>query len=69
MPLGGLISDRLTRRYGPQFGRRIVPMVGLGLKVNGLAKVSAKPVKRNTAAHSSAEEVRLGRGVQARPRD
>jgi MFS family permease len=29
MPVGGLVSDRLTRRYGAQFGRRIVPMVGL----------------------------------------
>ncbi len=31
MPLGGLASDRLTRVYGPQFGRRIVPIVGLTL--------------------------------------
>jgi|SRR5579871_1249073 len=31
MPVGGLVSDRLTRRYGEQFGRRIVPMVGLTL--------------------------------------
>jgi MFS family permease len=29
MPLGGWISDGLTRRYGPKFGRRIVPLVGL----------------------------------------
>lgn len=31
MPLGGVISDRLTRTYGAQFGRRIVPMAGLAL--------------------------------------
>ncbi len=31
MPVGGLVSDRLTRRYGAQFGRRIVPMLGLTL--------------------------------------
>jgi ACS family glucarate transporter-like MFS transporter len=31
MPLGGLVSDRLTRIYGPQFGRRLVPIVGLTL--------------------------------------
>ena len=31
MPLGGLVSDRLTRLYGPQLGRRIVPMAGLTL--------------------------------------
>jgi len=29
MPLGGWISDGLTRSYGPKFGRRIVPLVGL----------------------------------------
>jgi MFS family permease len=31
MPLGGLVSDRLTRRYGPHVGRRMVPIVGLSL--------------------------------------
>ena len=31
MPLGGWISDRLTRAYGAKFGRRVVPIVGLGL--------------------------------------
>jgi MFS family permease len=31
MPLGGWISDRLTRSYGEKFGRRIVPMTGLTL--------------------------------------
>ncbi len=31
MPAGGLISDRITHRYGAQFGRRIVPMIGLTL--------------------------------------
>ncbi len=31
MPLGGLVSDRLARAYGPQFGRRWVPMAGLTL--------------------------------------
>jgi ACS family glucarate transporter-like MFS transporter len=31
MPLGGWISDRLTRSYGAKFGRRVVPMIGLGL--------------------------------------
>jgi ACS family glucarate transporter-like MFS transporter len=29
MPLGGWISDRLTRSYGAKFGRRIVPIAGL----------------------------------------
>jgi ACS family glucarate transporter-like MFS transporter len=33
MPLGGLVSDRLTRRYGAQLGRRVVPMLGLTLSV------------------------------------
>jgi MFS family permease len=31
MPLGGFISDRITRAYGMQLGRRIVPMAGLTL--------------------------------------
>jgi MFS family permease len=31
MPLGGLVSDRLTRRYGPHVGRRMVPIAGLSL--------------------------------------
>jgi MFS family permease len=31
MPLGGFISDRLTRRYGPHIGRRMVPIAGLSL--------------------------------------
>jgi MFS family permease len=31
MPLGGLLSDRLTRRYGAQVGRRMVPIAGLSL--------------------------------------
>ena len=29
MPVGGFVSDRLTRSYGAQFGRRMVPMAGL----------------------------------------
>lgn len=29
MPLGGLVSDRLARSYGPQFGRRWVPIASL----------------------------------------
>jgi ACS family glucarate transporter-like MFS transporter len=31
MPIGGWISDRLTRSSGARFGRRVVPMVGLSL--------------------------------------
>jgi MFS family permease len=31
MPLGGLVSDRLARAYGPQFGRRWVPIASLTL--------------------------------------
>jgi len=31
MPLGGFVSDRLTARYGPQLGRRLVPIAGLSL--------------------------------------
>jgi ACS family glucarate transporter-like MFS transporter len=31
MPLGGLMSDRLAKSYGPQFGRRWVPIAALGL--------------------------------------
>ena len=31
MPLGGWMSDRLTRSYGAKFGRRVVPIVGLSL--------------------------------------
>jgi ACS family glucarate transporter-like MFS transporter len=29
MPLGGWVSDRLTKSYGPRFGRRVVPITGL----------------------------------------
>jgi ACS family glucarate transporter-like MFS transporter len=29
MPIGGWVSDRLTRSYGARFGRRVVPMAGL----------------------------------------
>jgi ACS family glucarate transporter-like MFS transporter len=29
MPAGGFVSDALTQRFGAQFGRRIVPMLGL----------------------------------------
>ncbi len=29
VPLGGWMSDELTRRYGPKLGRRVVPLVGL----------------------------------------
>ena len=29
MPVGGFVSDRLTLRHGPQFGRRVVPITGL----------------------------------------
>jgi hypothetical protein len=31
LPLGGLISDRLTRRYGPHVGHRMVLIAGLSL--------------------------------------
>jgi len=31
MPLGGLVSDRLAKTYGPQFGRRWVPIASLVL--------------------------------------
>jgi ACS family glucarate transporter-like MFS transporter len=31
MPLGGWISDRLSGAYGPSVGRRMVPLVTLGL--------------------------------------
>jgi ACS family glucarate transporter-like MFS transporter len=31
MPLGGWLSDRLTRSYGARFGRRAVPLAGLSL--------------------------------------
>jgi ACS family glucarate transporter-like MFS transporter len=31
MPFGGLASDQLTRHFGPQFGRRVVPVAGLAL--------------------------------------
>jgi len=31
MPMGGFVSDRLTVRYGPQYGRRVVPITGLTL--------------------------------------
>lgn len=29
MPLGGAVSDRLTKAYGAQFGRRVVPIFGV----------------------------------------
>lgn len=48
MPLGGLVSDRLTRRYGPHVGRRMVPIAGLslgaGLLVFGTASVGVTAV-------------------------
>jgi MFS family permease len=31
MPLGGWLSDCLTRPFGAKFGRRVVPMIGLSL--------------------------------------
>jgi len=31
MPIGGVLSDRLTRSHGAQFGRRMVPIAGLAL--------------------------------------
>jgi ACS family glucarate transporter-like MFS transporter len=31
IPLGGLLSDRVTLRYGAQLGRRVVPMISLTL--------------------------------------
>jgi MFS family permease len=31
MPIGGWVSGRLTRSYSENFGRRVVPMVGLSL--------------------------------------
>jgi MFS family permease len=45
MPLGGLLSDRLTRIYGPQFGRRVVPIFGITLSAvfTYAATVSASP--------------------------
>ena len=32
MPLGGFVSDRITRAHGAQIGRRVVPMVALTLE-------------------------------------
>jgi ACS family glucarate transporter-like MFS transporter len=29
IPLGGVVSDRLVKRLGPRWGRRVVPMAGL----------------------------------------
>ncbi len=40
MPVGGFASDRLTRRFGPQVGRRMVPVAGLALGA-ALAAVGA----------------------------
>ncbi len=46
MPLGGLLSDRLTRTYGPQFGRRVVPILGVAFTavLTYAATVSSTPV-------------------------
>jgi ACS family glucarate transporter-like MFS transporter len=46
MPLGGLLSDRLTRIYGAQFGRRVVPIVGVACTavLTYAATVSSTPV-------------------------
>ena len=46
MPLGGLLSDRLTRIYGAQFGRRLVPIVGVAFTAvfTYAATVSSTPV-------------------------
>ena len=47
MPLGGWISDRLTRSYGAKIGRRVVPMVGLSL---GALLLFAGTIVSGTAA-------------------
>lgn len=46
MPLGGVISDRLTRAYGPQFGRRVVPILGVACSAlfTYAATISPSPV-------------------------
>jgi MFS family permease len=41
MPLGGFVSDRLTRRYGQHVGRRMVPIAGLSLGATLLVLGSA----------------------------
>jgi len=47
MPLGGMISDRLTRTYGGQFGRRVVPIAGVACSAlfTYAATVSSTPVR------------------------
>jgi MFS family permease len=47
MPLGGWISDRLTRSYGAKLGRRVVPMAGLSL---GAVLLYAGTIAPGTAA-------------------
>jgi MFS family permease len=46
MPLGGLLSDSLTRIYGAQFGRRAVPILGVTLSAVStyFATVSPNPL-------------------------
>jgi MFS family permease len=46
MPLGGFLSDRLTRIYGAQFGRRAVPIVGVTCSalLTYAATVSSSPL-------------------------
>jgi MFS transporter, ACS family, glucarate transporter len=46
--LGGWLSDRLVVRIGPNWGRKIVPVVGLGL--SGLVMLSSVAVENNIAA-------------------
>jgi MFS family permease len=46
MPFGGLLSDRLTKIYGAQFGRRAVPILGVMLSAVStyFATVSPNPL-------------------------
>src|SRR4051794_16696497 len=45
MPLGGFVSDRMTRSYGAHLGRLVVPMVGLALSAvcTYIGAVSERP--------------------------
>jgi MFS family permease len=45
MPLGGWISDRIERRYGRRFGRKVVPLTGMILSAAflGLGLAAKQP--------------------------
>jgi sugar phosphate permease len=46
--LGGVLSDWAVKKYGKKWGRRLIPMIGLGL--SGISLISAALITNNTLA-------------------